>query len=312
VTVADSVADFSSTQGYRNWDYGYIDIASGFSFVPFPFYQTNYPESDPHGSPAWVIDPLPAQPNPNDFLFTALWAAGGMDNGWVTSQNQPREQFDDRRWVSDVNGKVVITGLFGNYASALSGQDGMDALILVNGVTVWSFQATGEHAIAPYSVSTTLSAGSIVDFLVEPRVNDFDDEHTFTATMQASAIPGDVNLDGTVNGLDINTVAGHWLMSGGAGDTNGDGIVNGLDINVIATHWLQSIYYTDPTANVPEPCTLTLSLLALVSSLHVLRRWRQPHDCAASSVSIARNGKLSLPSNCIAPGGPSWRCLEST
>ena len=52
-------------------------------------------------------------------------------------------------------------------------------------------------------------------------------------------IPGDVNHDGVVNGLDINLVAANWLDSGSGqpGDANGDGVVNGLDINMIAANW---------------------------------------------------------------------------
>ena len=51
-----------------------------------------------------------------------------------------------------------------------------------------------------------------------------------------NVLPGDTNQDGIVNGLDINTIASHWLKTGGiSGDANGDGIVNGLDINSIAS-----------------------------------------------------------------------------
>jgi subtilisin family serine protease len=74
------------------------------------------------------------------------------------------------------------------------------------------------------------------------------------ARAQLALVPGDVNGDGIVNGLDINLVASHWQDGYGPGDGNGDGIVNGLDLNEIASHWLQ----TGPTqqqviASIPAP-----------------------------------------------------------
>ena len=93
-----------------------------------------------------------------------------------------------------------------------------------------------------------------------------------------SAVPGDVNFDGVVNGLDISLVSSHWLQTGlgTAGDANGDGVVNGLDIALIASHWLQAGSGAITDAAVPEPngCALmTIGLAAIVSYL-----WRRRKD----------------------------------
>ncbi len=261
VTLADSVADFSNTQGYRNWQYGYIDTASGPSFVPFTIFQSNYPDSNPNGSPAWVADTLPA----NSYLFTALWASGGMDNG-LQSSFISREQFDDRRWVSNINATVTISGQFGNPGAPLIQQDGINALILVNGTPIWSLNSSGYIPVAPYSVSTTLSVGAIVDFVVEPHANDYADEHTFTALIQTPAPVGDVNLDGIVNSQDIAVVSSNWLNAGTgiAADVNGDGIVNAQDLALISSNWMAQIGTPSPV-QVPEPTTI--ALLALGAAL---------------------------------------------
>ncbi|HEY1603086.1 MAG TPA: M10 family metallopeptidase C-terminal domain-containing protein [Pirellulales bacterium] len=50
---------------------------------------------------------------------------------------------------------------------------------------------------------------------------------------------GDVNYDGTVNGVDVSVWSSHYLSSGPVGDANYDGTVNGLDNTTIAGHWLQ-------------------------------------------------------------------------
>ena len=86
---------------------------------------------------------------------------------------------------------------------------------------------------------------------------------SFSVNVGVAGVPGDVNGDGIVNGLDISDVASHWLQTGTGttGDANHDGIVNGLDISLIASHWLQ----TDAggggsSAALPEPSTLVLAV----------------------------------------------------
>jgi hypothetical protein len=68
----------------------------------------------------------------------------------------------------------------------------------------------------------------------------------FTYGTVKVTIPGDINGDGTVNGLDLGIIAGAWLSSPGmpnwnpAADINNDGVVNGLDLGIMAQYWLQS------------------------------------------------------------------------
>ena len=60
-----------------------------------------------------------------------------------------------------------------------------------------------------------------------------------TFTRRLDVLPGDVNDDGVVNGLDVVDVHNEWLGIDGAvptifGDINGDGVVNGTDYNDVA------------------------------------------------------------------------------
>jgi hypothetical protein len=81
--------------------------------------------------------------------------------------------------------------------------------------------------------------------------------------------PGDVNLDGIVNGQDIAILASHWLTTGVGtpGDANGDGIVNAQDIAVIASNWLQTSSVTSSASAVPEPSTIVLAALGALALL---------------------------------------------
>jgi T5SS/PEP-CTERM-associated repeat protein len=85
------------------------------------------------------------------------------------------------------------------------------------------------------------------------------------------AIDGDINLDGTVNIFDINSVSANWGAAGPQGDANGDGIVNIFDVNLISSNWGAS-----GAAAVPEPAGLALFLLgALVAPIAIRRRQRK-------------------------------------
>jgi hypothetical protein len=77
-----------------------------------------------------------------------------------------------------------------------------------------------------YTVRLTGNSGSTGEYFLSSQLS----------------LSGDVNQDGTVNGLDIALVASDWLNTGSdPADANGDGVVNGLDIAMIASQWLQSL-----------------------------------------------------------------------
>lgn len=167
------------------------------------------------------------------------------------------------------------------------------------------FVAVPENFRAPTLIDRSAGAGSTIGFsFIAPPVGlgslqpgqmsvpmiVYTNSHVFAKTSAfvsdgsavavssyaTPALPGDVNFDGVVNGLDITLVAGHWLQSGNGiqGDANYDGVVNGLDIADIASHWLTSVPgAVSSTVNVPEPSTLVLAALGGAALLAC--RWRR-------------------------------------
>jgi hypothetical protein len=86
----------------------------------------------------------------------------------------------------------------------------------------------------------------------------------------SAALLGDVNLDGVVNGLDVDPFVG-VLLNGpfqAEADMNEDGEVNGLDVD----SFVAAVVGSDAAA-VPEPSTLLLALLAL-GVVGGWRKWR--------------------------------------
>ena len=81
----------------------------------------------------------------------------------------------------------------------------------------------------------------------------------------AYALYGDSNLDGTVNGADLNTVLSNYNKTGDywyQGDFNYDGTVNGADLNTVLSNYNQSL---SVGAAVPEPSTLGMLTLGVLA-----------------------------------------------
>ena len=108
-------------------------------------------------------------------------------------------------------------------------------------------------------------------------------------------LPGDVNLDGSVDIFDVFILQANWLQPGGfaQGDMNNDGVVDFFDVLVVQANWLQSVNSAGQTAlsggieeltldpltgllegtTVPEPSTI-IAMISGVLSLGLLRRGR--------------------------------------
>ena len=82
-----------------------------------------------------------------------------------------------------------------------------------------------------------------------------------------SYLPGDANLDGKVNALDLNNLALNWqqdVATWSGGDFTADGEVNASDLNSLALNWQQSIPMASASAPVPEPSALLLAALGVI------------------------------------------------
>lgn len=91
------------------------------------------------------------------------------------------------------------------------------------------------------------------------------------------ALPGDANLDGTVNVVDLGLLAGAWNAPGdwGHGDFDGSGFVDSHDLGLLQAHWHQSTATAalegEAAATVPEPVT-SFSLALTAAQLLAGRR----------------------------------------
>ncbi|MCC6675596.1 MAG: hypothetical protein IT436_00505 [Phycisphaerales bacterium] len=176
--IADSMADFSSTQGFRGWSYGFCDgdpptpfQAGDFELLP------NFDATFPPG--VWIralgvggywtaINRTAAHPN-------AVQSVGGR---------LPQENWAVRRWVSPGQMPVRIRGHIAD--AGPGGGDGVMVKIIVDGALRYQHSfADGDTTGVDYSFDACLNAGDIVDFILAPGpATDQSDGTIFTAVIE--------------------------------------------------------------------------------------------------------------------------------
>ncbi len=164
--VANSILDFSDIQGQNNWYYGYYTYP--FDTNSFHLMQ-DYSEVDK----AWYVK--------KGRYWTNLTSDCGHPNGKITGGNrEPVEQWAVRRWISSVDGKILIFGLVKK--NGITAGDGTDCLILVDGKEVWNYTLDyDDYRGYNYVLTLDVTIGAKIDFVIAPKDNDYYDSTYFSA-----------------------------------------------------------------------------------------------------------------------------------
>jgi len=118
----------------------------------------------------------------------------------------------------------------------------------------------------------TINDPAVLEQLIAMGVGAIETDVPDIMRQYIISVPGDVNLDDTVNIFDINFISSNWGGSGPAGDANHDGIINIFDVNLVSAHW--GLGFKNPLAlpgagaaaagaSVPEPATGGLLVLGV-------------------------------------------------
>lgn len=162
--IADSVADFGSVQGYRNWYYGYFsepDLPGEFKLM------TEY------GTQGWMAH--------RDDYFTRLWKDGAHPNGRKTTGDAKQvEHWPVRRWVSPITATLTIQVEFrkDNFSAA---SNGVGLIVYHRGNEVWRYKISGFDGVGvSHSMRLKVKPGDEIDFALDPLFSDDGADDTIT------------------------------------------------------------------------------------------------------------------------------------
>ena len=74
----------------------------------------------------------------------------------------------------------------------------------------------------------------LADSVLEGAVDAFSVE---TILCSDGPVPGDLNTDGQVNGVDLSILLAAWGTDDPVADISGDGIVGGPDLSILLAAW---------------------------------------------------------------------------
>jgi hypothetical protein len=178
--LADSSAEFSEVQGLDNWVYGYYDqradaetgdgVYGVDEFIPFLNDGSGVVSADP-AIGAWKTSPNHWDGSKWDLLANAApvshgpWTEVNATGGHpaANAQGDPEVHWAMRRWISETDDAVRISGTYNN--TSASG-DGTVGRILVDGVEVWSELSNG--SAVDFQIDVDVSSGSLIDFVIDP------------------------------------------------------------------------------------------------------------------------------------------------
>lgn len=172
-TIADSVEEFSGTQGLNGWTYGYWDESTD---ADGEYDQAN----DFRLFSSFGIDHINGLSSRSEFTtgdlwyledgryYTSLWAEGGHPHGTMDLGSYARaKQWVVRRWTSTINGRIGISGHAGKVMPWGENWGGSVRFLVVAGGD-HVYEAEIDDGGQEYSTSAIVEAGTPVDFLIGP------------------------------------------------------------------------------------------------------------------------------------------------
>ncbi len=158
--LASSTADFSDVQGQGNWEYGSYAAWDYQNFTQLPNFNNVWYGTQSDSTP--LIGP-------------SAMMAGADDLAWAV-----------RRWTSDFTGQISISGAYYDIDNNCAA-DSLKVRILQNGNPIFADENVSSTS-TPYSVSTFVQTGDLLDFVIDPDSVAHCDTAYFSATIQVVSL----------------------------------------------------------------------------------------------------------------------------
>ncbi len=174
VILADSVADFSATQGTQpgQWQYGYYKTPGDTaSFAQMPYYDAD--------NQMWE-ETLNRPTAP--YNYPDSWLMMGKD--FAHPSAFPHDQrWAVRRWISNYVGSVTVSGIFGDVNS----RGNLIGRVVLNGLQHQEVLSQEVGSDMSYSFVAMLQQVEVLDLILDPDGVDANDSAKLTASVQANA-----------------------------------------------------------------------------------------------------------------------------
>lgn len=195
-----------------------------------------------------------------------------VDRGNHTWPGDTETDFFDWEINLDIDATRVILEHFAGHTLAVPESSILDFNSDTNVDVLDADLLVGEIAVGTNGGIFDLSRDGIVD---EVDLNQWLSDGATHNGFAEGYLPGDSNLNGKVDAIDLNSLALNWRQSvakWSEGDFKPDGVVNAADLNKLALNWQRAI---QPAAAinspVPEPATLFLTILGLILVCEIYR-----------------------------------------
>lgn len=225
--IADSVEDFSGVQGQDDWFYGYYRVDVGDSpTVPSSFREAENFNMD--FANLWSL------------VGTGDWLGIGATNQHPhrpgAGRNTAGEYWATRRWVSDFDGDIQITGLIdeGNL-----GGDGVIVGLYIDGIDFgqWDLLSV-TNSMIPLDIAATVSIGTTIDLTVAPKADIFFDGTLVDLVITSELLcVADLNQDCVLDFFDISAFLTAFGEMDPIADFNDDGSFDFFDISAFLTEF---------------------------------------------------------------------------
>jgi hypothetical protein len=175
--LADTTADFSSTQGGNGWHYGLLSgtfTSSSFTESDLIYNVVTNEWQHPVCCPPWTLI------GQNSFMH-----ANGNTNAFGL-------EWSTREWISNFTGDVTISGSLAK--SDISGGNGVTGHIFLNNTEIWTQTiAFNNNGGVTFNLPETISSGDKIFFALDASgtdatPNDFNDSTFFHGTV-STAVP---------------------------------------------------------------------------------------------------------------------------
>ncbi|MCC6678542.1 MAG: hypothetical protein IT436_15520 [Phycisphaerales bacterium] len=181
--IADSVADFAGVQGANGWFYGLYNLSLD---VDHLYTQAEFAEMS---LAAW---------NGSVWQWPGTQPPYVSFNPWACHPdgvNREEQHHAIRRWVSTVDGEIIITGRLAKWdtRSGDGASNGTIGVLIADGIQLLNYTlAWDDSEGVSYEFPLTVQQGSIIDLCVDANGVDYFDGTMFTMTV--TQVPGPATL----------------------------------------------------------------------------------------------------------------------